>query len=99
NYLMRVRDGAMEPIFKKDDLVSMQTWSQDLVPLTGQIVAAWLPKEGIITRWLSNEQGMWILRPQSRGYSIFPIEKKEETTFFKVLCWCGKQTQHGIPPA
>ncbi len=90
-YLMQVRDNAMEPIFKKEDIVAIREWTNDVGALKGLIVAAWHPKDGLITRWLSPDQDCWILHPENRGHPVVFIEKKENIRIFRVIWWWGNQ--------
>ncbi len=90
-YLVQVRDNAMEPVFKKEDIVAIREWPNDVDGLKGLIVAAWLPKDGLITRWLATDQDCWILHPENRGHPLFSIEKKENVRIFRVIWWWGNQ--------
>lgn len=90
-YLMQVRDNAMGPIFRKGDIVAIREWPNDVDALKGLIVAAWLPKDGLITRWLSTTQECWALHPENREHPVFFIEKKENIRIFRVIWWWGNQ--------
>lgn len=90
-YLIHAREDSMEPVFRKNDLVAIREWPTDVDALKGLIVAAWLPQDGLTTRWLSADQARWILYPENRRETPIFIEKEEKIRFFRVIWWWGNQ--------
>lgn len=90
-YLMQVAEDGMAPIFKREDIVAIRAWPDDIAALAGLIVAAWLPEKGLVTRWLSADGDAWILYPEARGHPLFSVSKKAPVRFFRVTCWWGRQ--------